>query len=264
MEKYDIFIEAGQSNAEGSGHGPVAEEYIPNDRVLYLTGSAPVCEAGDPYKIAFAQEPYVIAVARERTKEISGSEDSVGDLALSFAQDYIQAGLLEQDRKLLIIRSAVGGTGFMYNQWEVDAPLYRRMLDMTDYALSLNPDNRLMGMLWHQGEHEAFEGNKPERYRSQLLTFVHSVKRRYSCPDLPFICGGFCNEWVQKFLRSCTAIMQTLREVAGELNGEYVETDDLLSNNQKTGDGDDIHFCRESLRILGHRYFVAYQTVTQK
>lgn len=256
MEKYDIFIEAGQSNAVGYGHGPVCEPYVPNTKVLYLTGPDPLAETYEP------KDAYEFAIAQERRVDMDHTDDFLGDLALAFAQDYVQSGLLSTDRKLLIIRSAVGGTGFMFNQWEMDAPLYKRMLDMTDYALSLNPENRLMGMLWHQGEHEAYEGNKPQRYHSQLVAFVNSVKERYACPDLPFICGGFCDEWVQKYLTSCTEIMQVLKDVAAEMNGIFVETEDLLSNNQKTGDGDDIHFCRDSLQLLGHRYFNAYQKIT--
>lgn len=33
---HDIIIQGGQSNAEGSGLGPVEKEYIPSAQVLYL------------------------------------------------------------------------------------------------------------------------------------------------------------------------------------------------------------------------------------
>lgn len=38
-KKYDIIIQAGQSNAEGSGRGPVSTEkkYIPQASICYLT-----------------------------------------------------------------------------------------------------------------------------------------------------------------------------------------------------------------------------------
>ncbi len=250
MEKYDIFIEAGQSNAEGYGHGPVKDPYIPDDRILYLLNT----------KQATANT-YPIEIAQERPFKGGYPDDRIGDLALTFATRYIQAGLLEEGRKILIVRCAKGGTGFMYNQWEMNAPLYLRMLDMADYALSLNPENRLMGMLWHQGEHEAYEGNQPDRYHGQLLALVQSVKQRYNCPNLPFICGGFCNEWKIQYLESCKEILAVIRDVAAILNGAFIETEDLLSNNQKNGDGDVIHFCRESLQILGNRYFDAYQSI---
>ena len=44
-------------------------------------------------------------------------------------------------------------------------------------------------------------------------------------------------------------------------NAGFVETSDLLSNNQKTQNNDDIHFCRESLHILGHRYYDAFEKI---
>ena len=52
--------------------------------------------------------------------------------------------------------------------------------------------------------------------------------------------------------------MAVIRAVAEEAGGAYIETADLRSNNQKTGDGDEIHFCREDLQELGRRYFAAY------
>ena len=35
-EKFDIIIQAGQSNAEGYGFGPASEPYTPCDKVYYL------------------------------------------------------------------------------------------------------------------------------------------------------------------------------------------------------------------------------------
>ena len=53
-----------------------------------------------------------------------------------------------------------------------------------------------------------------------------------------------------------------IKEVFAKLGrGAFVETADLLSNNQKTGNGDDIHFCRESQHILGRRYFEAFKNL---
>jgi hypothetical protein len=46
-----------------------------------------------------------------------------------------------------------------------------------------------------------------------------------------------------------------------EWGGAFIETSDIPSNNQKTGNGDGIHFCRESLHTLGKRYFAAYRTI---
>ena len=91
---------------------------------------------------------------------------------------------------------------------------------------------------------------------------VESVRSRYEKPDLPFICGGFCNEWAEKNQPACDEITAVIRAVAAEARGIYIDTADLRSNNQKTGDGDEIHFCREDLQELGRRYFAAYQMLT--
>ena len=253
MEKYDIFIEAGQSNADGYGHGPAECPYVPDKRILYYTAGTP--EAGDYYP----KGECTIQIAAERPKQGADPEDQLGDFALSFAQKYVEAGLLAPDRKLLIVRSAVGGTGFLKHYWRVGDPLYLRMLEMTDSVLGLHPENRLMGLLWHQGEHEAAFNNDPQVYHAQLRDVVENVRRYYGTPELPFVCGGFCEEWAQKNQPASDIIMDVIRSVAAECKGQYIETGDLRSNNQKFGSGDEIHFCREDLQELGRRYFDAYQ-----
>ena len=252
MEAYDIILQAGQSNAAGYGHGPAERSYVPDERVLYLT-------AGDPQAAEYEPKGECeIRVAAERPDPDRPGE-LLGDFSLSFAQRYVEAGLLAPGRKLLIVRAAVGATGFLKGYWRVGDPLYRRMLRMTDFALSLNPENRLVGMLWHQGEHEAAFCNDPQRYHCQLREVVESVLSRYRAPELPFVCGGFCTQWVEENQPACDDIMAVIRAVAEEVKGTYVETADLRSNDQKTGDGDTIHFCREDLQELGRRYFAAYQ-----
>ena len=90
-ETFDIIIQAGQSNAEGSGFGPAPEPWLPDDRVYYLEPDMTLTQA---------------------TERVSGNRIQ-SNFALAFARDYIRSGLLAQGRKLLILRSAVGGTGFL-------------------------------------------------------------------------------------------------------------------------------------------------------
>lgn len=261
MDKYDIFIEAGQSNAEGSGYGPVTDEFQTDSRILYLTAEKTVTDTGNGLDIQYRDVPLSIAIADERDLIVNGKPERLGDFSLTFAKAYIDAGLLAPNRKILIIRAAVGGTGFQKKHWGMEDVLYLKMIEMIDYALSLNPENQIKGLLWHQGEHDAAEGNAGENYRNQLTMLINSIKEYYHCPNLPFICGSFVSEWRKKNEDICKPILEALQQVASEMYGEYVEAGDLLSNNEKTGNGDDIHFCRESLHILGRRYFDAYQEI---
>ena len=235
--KFDVIVLAGQSNAEGYGFGPVEEPYQPDGRVWYLNPDMTVVPAAE---------------------KVTGNEIQ-SNFGLSFAREYRNGGCLADDRDLLILRCAVGGTGFSDKRWGLADDLYLRMLEMIRTALELNPENRLMGILWHQGEHEAAFHNDPEVYHEQLKDVVQSVRQHYGKPDLPFICGGFCDEWAQNNQPACDIIMDVIRSVAAECKGQYIETGDLRSNNQKFGSGDEIHFCREDLQELGRRYFSAYQ-----
>ena len=252
-EKFDIIIQGGQSNAEGGGLGPVETEYKTSNRILYLTAQKKVETIGDRIVITYGQEPLDISVAAERY-EVDGLRS---DFALTFAQEYINGELLANDRKLLIVRAAVGGTGFQKEHWGLGKQLYSKLVEMTNYALSLNPENRIVGFLWHQGEHDAFEGNTPKNYREQLKNMVLDIRSRYG--NMPFIAGDFCYEWKNKNLAICQPIVDVIKRVVNEIgNAGFVTTENLLSNNQKIENGDDIHFCRETLYELGKRYFKKY------
>ena len=124
-EKFDVIIQAGQSNSEGYGFGPTDEPYQPSDRVWYL-------------------EPNMtVSVATEKVTG-NGIQSNFG---LSFAREYMKSGRLAEGRNILIIRAAVGGTGFLDNRWKLTDDLYIKMMEMIDTALSLNPENRLVALL---------------------------------------------------------------------------------------------------------------------
>ena len=255
-DKFDIIIEGGQSNAEGSGMGPVDDEYIPSPDILYLEAEKTVSPEG---KIEFSDKPFSVEIAKERPFY----DTFLGDLALTFSEEYIKRGLLKKDRKILIIRAAVGGTGFQRKQWGIQDILYLKMLEMTDYALSLNPENRVVAFLWHQGEHDAWEGNTPDNYHKQLLALVDGVRSRYG-KNLPLVAGDFVNEWKNSYIEITKPIVDIIRQVVNECgNARFVETADLPSNNQKLQNGDGIHFCRQSLHDLGRRYFEAFKSLLQ-
>ena len=252
-EKYDIIIQGGQSNAEGCGLGPVTKEYTPCDKIFVLEAEKEVYVDGDKgAAVRYLEKPFPIKMAQERMI----GKNIIGDFSLTFARSYLEKGYLSKDRKLLIIRAAIGGTGFYKKHWGVQDKLYLKMLEMTDYALSLNPDNKVVACLWHQGEHDAFEGNLPENYHQQFSDMLAALRDKYG--DIPFIAGDFVNEWKQQNIKICEPIVNEIKKVISKTkNARFVETFDLLSNNQEIGNGDPIHFSRESLHKLGERYFDA-------
>lgn len=244
-QAFDIIIQAGQSNSEGYGFGNVDAPYEPSDSVYYLNGD------------------FTISMAVEK---VAGNGIQ-SNFALPFAREYIQNGHLAEGRKLLILRSAVGGTGFLDHRWGLTDDLYLRMMDMIRTALELNPQNRLVALLWHQGETDADRQASYDVHYNHLLTLLQSVKDTFSTPALPFVAGDFVHDWKSKHEEMCAPVIAAIRDVCNDCgHGGFVETADLLSNLQENvehpfGWQDDIHFSRRSIYELGKRYYACFEKI---
>ena len=258
-QKLDIIIQGGQSNAEGIGRGTVEQGFIPTERIIYMDAEKTVEHLPEGVKVEFFDKPYRFSIAKER----GVGDRQTGDFALTFAEEYVKSGMLQEDRNVLIVRCGIGGTGFKKGNWRIGDPLYKKLLEMVDYALGLNEDNRVVAFLWHQGEHDAFEGNDSETFEKQLGDLVLGVRTHYGA-NLPFIAGDFVQEWKSENMEKCVPIVEKIRLAASGKNSAFVETDGLLSNNQQNGDGDNIHFSRQSLHELGKRYFKKYKEIKER
>ena len=265
-EKFDVIILAGQSNAEGNGLCSPKEQYF-NERVFELTDdSLTVYGYGEiEYE---KQTSFTIDHAKYRKND----HRLAADISETFAEEYIKSGLLKSDRKILIVKAAIGGTGFSLKQWGTENPLHRRLCDMADYALSLNEENRLVAFLWHQGEHDAFEQSsltpceREKFYHDNFKATVEDIRTRYGEATLPVICGEFVDDWADKFKDATSAVESASVKVCKEVgNAAMAESKGLLSNMQALKwSGDDIHFCYESVLELGKRYFEKFKEIIER
>lgn len=239
-EEFDIIIQAGQSNSEGCGLGDTATPFVSDDKILYLNGD---------FSITMAHE------------QVWGNV-IIGNFSLSFATEYVKSGKLKGGRKLLILRTAVGGTGFSDKRWGMNDDLFLRMMEMTKTALSLNPNNRLVALLWHQGETDAGHNASYDTHYKNLTALVNAVRNTFGYNALPFIAGDFVNEWKTANIKICEPIIKAIKNICTDIgNAKFIETSELLSNNQKIGNSDTIHFCREALDKLGVKYFEAFCSI---
>lgn len=245
QEKFDIIIQAGQSNSEGYGFGDVEVPYEPNEQVWYMNND------------------YTIS----RATEIVTGNEIQSTFVLSFAREYLNRGLLNAGRKLLILRCAVGGTGFLDNHWKMTDDLYLRMTEMTNTALALNKENRLVAFLWHQGETDATLNASYEIHYNHLKEMLESVRIKFDSDNIPFIAGDFVQHWKNQNIEICTPVVKAIHDVCADyMYGAFVETDGLLSNLQELhrnplGWEDTIHFSRKAVYKLGERYFKAYMGI---
>lgn len=236
-EKLDIFIQAGQSNAEGYGHGPVQDEFLTDPDLLFYTAEDEILPAGLHH---------------------GWDRDDMGDFSLTFLRSYKKSGMLMPGRKALVIRAAVGGTGFSTNMWGMSDPLFVKMMEMTRTVLAMNPENELKALLWHQGETDADSDLTADAYTRCLTGLVQAVRNEFAVPALPFLAGDFCPEWRHAHEAMCEPIRNALIDVCCDVgNARFILTDTLLANDLE----DCIHFCRQSLFELGERYFRSYRQI---
>ncbi len=248
-EKFDIILLAGQSNAQGSGFGPCDEEYEKDGDILRMDGSR-IYDNG--WKVDF---PFEISI------DIPDSHER-DDFSLSFAHEYKKAGLLEEGRKILLVHTALGGTAFATGHWRVGDYLYKRMLYMLDCALNMNTENRLVALLWHQGESDVLNNNVGEEYNKQLTALFSAVRKRTDGGFLPIITGDFVQNWIPRHEKECSLIKEQIKLVTSSFGGAFVDTAALPSNHEAGTRAEDyIHFSRNSLHLLGKRYFEAFQKV---
>lgn len=267
-KKFDIIVLAGQSNAESSGIGRADNEWRINERIKILKGkfSATVqkTEYGNDYLSLDLSKDYYIENADERTND-QGQKCAV--LALPFAKSYLENDIAS-DRDILIIHAAVGGTGFAKNHWGINDILFKRMVDMTKSALAMNSENRVKVLLWHQGEHDAYEfsdmslQDKEKKHIENLDGFIKKF-RDFFGKDIPFVCAGFTKSWHEKYLEQNLAIIRAIEYVCdNNKNATFIsETHDLSTNADVTGSDDYVHFSRQSINTLGKRYYAAFKNM---
>ena len=239
-EKFDIIVQAGQSNSEGCGLGDTDSSYAQNPDIFYMENDFSICMAHE----------YV-------------SENlTVGNFSLSFSALYAAEGFLRSGRKLLILRTAKDGTGFRDNRWGQDDDLYLRMVEMTKVALGLNPENRLVAFLWHQGETDAKLNAGEKEHYANLAELVSSFRSTFNNAELPFIAGDFVQQWKNENLSICNPVVEAIKSVCNDIGfARFVETKGLTSNSQILGNNDTIHFSREGINKLGLRYFEAFKSI---
>ncbi len=256
-EKFDIIIQAGQSNAEGNGMGNVEKPYKPTEDVWFMCGP-------------LDRHEFYMYPACEGVRE----NEILSNFILKFAENYVADQRLKDGRKLLVLCTAVGGTGFIDGQWKRTDCYYLRMMDMIRTALSLNEENRLVGLIWHQGESDSLFKASFEVHYNHLMGLLNSVREEFKVPEIPFVAGDFVYDWRDKNSEVCAPVLNAIRAVCSDYAfGDFVESDGLKSNMQELNrltpcSGmmivDDIHFSRKSLYELGDRYYHAFSKICKQ
>lgn len=253
----DIIVQAGQSNAQGAGLG--GEDYKPLDGVIFARVGFTFAHDEKYLRVCYSGDVYVSDTCE------GFNNVRLGNFASTFVGNY-KKNDLEKGRVLFVLQTAVGGTSLI-NHWGAQRPLYAKTLEITDWALSLNPANRVKALLWHQGEQDVVMTDwdydkRVATHTEGLNAVIASFRGKYG--DVPFVCANFTKRWRDKHAESSGAIADAMRNVCASAGkAAFVETDDLPDNDMATGNGDELHFSRAALEEMGNRYYEKYAEIVR-
>lgn len=237
---YDVVAVLGQSNAAGAGDGWAIEDAVPHWGVTRMVTHGVL----DGQVIPAAYRP-----------PLPGSSSPVG-FDRSFAIEYHDA----TGHDVMIVNTARGSTGFVpingytWDPADTTAPhnLYRDSVNAI--RKSLHHGNRLVAVLWHQGESD-FGKLTTEQYAALLDSVINDLRAQF--PTVPFLVGQPVPEWIEDQGADGAAIDLALRETPQrEPLTAYVLGPTGMHN--KVGM---MHYNAAGQRELGGRYFAAFESL---
>lgn len=192
--KYMIVCVAGQSNAVGYDESPVAQGY---------------CERFDSARIRQLglhgeDNLHVIALGacaqsyQDMRPFGNPLNPGIGTKGIHLPLAHKLLEHIPEDYGILIISCAYGGSGFTVGEfgpydearlapaagvwrWGVSSNYYRGMKERVEYALDLNSENRFLGVVWCQGEHDSGDAaGQKAGFEAMTADFFAHFARHYS------------------------------------------------------------------------------------
>ena len=160
------------------------------------------------------------------------------------------------DEDVLILKNAVGGTGFRNNNWNDGDVLDLNVTPFLQTALAQVSGEyttiEFGGILWHQGEADA---SASEVYGANLVALVARhrgyVEAEIANSSAPFICGTMVSRWIEE--RSLNYEVDAVhRDIANLVpNADFVDLSDLDQEGWSLTN----HFLVDEYKTIGARYY---------
>ncbi|ENM6972095.1 sialate O-acetylesterase [Escherichia coli] len=226
---YYVVVLAGQSNGMAYGEGlPLPETYDrPEPRIMQLSRRSTVTPGG---KACQYNDIILADHCLHDVQDMSGKNHPKADVAkgqygtvgqgLHIAKKLLP--FIPADAGILLVPCCRGGSAFTAGadgtysdstgasedsaRWGVDKPLYKDLISRTKAALAKNPKNRLLAVVWMQGEFDI--DAKPTEHSALFLAMVEKFRADLaeqaeqctggSAAGVPWICGDTTYFWKQK------------------------------------------------------------------
>lgn len=192
-EKYMIVCVAGQSNAVGYD-----ESVVPRDYCAQFDGMR-IRQLGMYGEDNLKVIPLGACAQSYQDLRPFGNPENpgVGTKGIHLPLAHLLLEHIPQDYGVLVISCAYGGSGFTVGEygpydetalapaagvwrWGVSSNYYRGMKERIAYALDLNPENRFLGVVWCQGEHDSADAaGQCEGFEEMTADFFAYFAERY-------------------------------------------------------------------------------------
>jgi hypothetical protein len=243
LTDYDVVLVVGQSNASTSGAPIDLLQDIPDPRMLQYPNGGTYAD-----KLVLAREP----VFQGQGVVEAGNENNIS-FVTHFGKNYLR---VYPNRKLAIIPMAIGNTGFSTNRWNPGNDLYNNAISQTNKFLTNFPGSKLVAVLCSMGERDHDNGVPVNTQKASLLAMLDGLRSSITgATNVPFVICGHSPDWVPGDL-----LKELYNDMYAKLNRSrnyvgYASSLGLVGG----GVGNEIHFNAASMRILGDRYFAAWQ-----
>lgn len=284
----DGILIIGQSNAVGyngpdvdtglSGYNPYL--HFPDANILQLAKSSSFIDPLDStdyqgtttargtFTDADLVDKYVLAYEPlQHTQHAAqgGPEKSAG-FGLEFAKIYRRE--THGARTVVLLPGARGGTAFTSGGtglvWNSpNGGLYTNALSLINEFLAENSDNRIVAILWHQGESNA--ATDPTTYEGYLDTMIGDLRtnatgntRQPNLDGVPFVIGGLSKTWIANGGANRQAIDDSLEDTPNRVN--YTGFADPEADYEVGTGIDDVHFGGIAHIRFARRYYEAWKS----
>ncbi|WP_199780046.1 SASA family carbohydrate esterase [Escherichia coli] len=246
-EYYFVVVLGGQSNCMAYGEGlPLPDSYDrPDPRIKQLARRSTVTPGGDAcvYNDVIQADHCLHDV-----QDMSGINHPKADLAkgqygtvgqgLHIAKKLLP--YIPQNAGILLVPCCRGGSAFTTgdegtfsestgasadsSRWGAGKPLYQDLLSRTRAALAKNPKNRLLAVVWMQGEADLASGS--QQHNGLFTTMVQQFRTDLSslaaqcvsgnAATVPWICGDTTYYWKNKYATQYEAVYGTYKNLTAQ------------------------------------------------
>jgi hypothetical protein len=184
-----------------------------------------------------------------------------GSFCTKFLEDH-------PDSEIIIVPCALGGTGFRPSEnyvitWDksvtwANKNLYTEMIDSCNSVLQSDPDVKVLGLLWHQGENDIGFWD----YKHKLMDLIKNTRLDLlggRGAKMPFICGTMLASW--KALNQMTNFVDhTHKSIKWAFNDGITDCAwfDWIKE-PPYNDGMNVHFNATAQRFMGMGYYATFK-----